>query len=264
MNGFPPSRGKTSGLQVRLESDEGAGESAPRRTSKEITMKTNNWWGKTLRFLGIVLMALTGGFTLLGGIGTTCAALFPIKWASMAPLAPFQWLYILFVVTGIFLGVWGIRATVQLIRGTDTSYRDALTVLLAGLVVGAIHILVSRALRGKSMPVDAVVYTDILTLAVFLLFRIPAIWKGVDFRKGDRRANIRAGGAAAILLGLLTLTIQYSMGSTHTWDGVNYADAFNTVMTLSGAGLLLLGAGLCAGVGRVRATGSLVVRHRSI
>jgi hypothetical protein len=213
-------------------------------------MSTNTWWGKTLRFLGIVLMALTGGFTLLGGIGTTCAALFPGKWESMAPLAPFQWLYILFVVLGIFLGVLGIRATVRLIRGMEKSYRDALIVLIAGVVIGVIHIFVSRALRGKSMPVDAVVYTNILTLGVFLLFRIPFLWKGVDFRKGDRKTNNLAGGAAAILLGILTLTIQSIMGPTHTWNGVNYADAFNIAMNITGLGLLLFGAVILVGVER--------------
>ncbi len=227
-------------------------------------MSKNTWWGKTLRFIGIVLMALTGGFTLLGGIGTTCAALFPARWESMRPLAPFQWLYILFVAVGIFLGVLGIRTTVRLIRGADNSYRDALIVLAAGVAIGAIHIFVSRTLRGKSMPVDAVVYTNLLTLAIFVLFRIPAIWQGVDFKKGDRNSNTLAGGAAAILLGLLTLTIQYTMGSTHTWNGVNYADAFKAVMTLSGAGLLLLGTGICAGVSRVRTTGKLIVRNRSV
>jgi hypothetical protein len=213
-------------------------------------MSHNSFVAKSLRFIGIVLMALTGGFTLLGGIGTGCAALFPTRWESMEPLASFQWLYILFVLMGIYLGVLGIRATVRLIKGMDKSYREALIVLIAGVVLGAVHIFVSRALRGKSMPVDAVVYTNILTLAVFLLFRIPFLWKGVDFRKGDPKTNTMAGGAAAILLGLMTLTIQYTMGSTHTWGGVNYADAFNTFMTLTGAGLLLLGAAILAGLNR--------------
>lgn len=225
-------------------------------------MSTDTWWGKTLRFLGIVLMALTGGFTLLGGIGTTCAALFPMKWESMAPLAPFQWLYILFVVTGIFLGVLGIRATIMLIRGMDQSYRQALLVLIAGVVIGSIHIFVSRALRGKSMPVDAVVYTNILTLAVFLLFRIPLIWQGVDFGKGDRKANNLAGGAAAILLGMLTLTIQYTMGPTHTWNGVNYADAFNIAMSITGLGLLLFGAGILSNMRKVEGTGDKLLSQK--
>lgn len=204
-------------------------------------MSRNTWWGKTLRFIGIVLMALTGGFTLLGGIGTTCAALFPTRYESMTPLAPFQWLYILFVLTGIAIGVWGIWATVRLVRGTPDSYRMSLTALVVGLAVGGFHIYMSRLLRGKSMPVDAVVYMTVLTLAVFLLLRIPAIWQGANFEKGDRRDNNLAGGAAAILLGLMTLTIQYTMGSTHTWSGVNYADAFNLLMTSAGLSLLLLG-----------------------
>jgi hypothetical protein len=189
-------------------------------------------------------MALTGGFTFLGGVGTTCAALFPTKYESMAALASFQWLYILFVLTGIVLGVMGIRATILLVKGADKSYRDALIALIAGVVIGVLHILVSRALRGKSMPVDAVVYTTVLTLAIFLLFRIPSVWQGVDFTKAKSRDNIKAGGAAAILLGLVTLTIQYTIGPTHTWGGVNYADAFNTSMTMIGLACLLLGAGL--------------------
>src|SRR5512134_4131326 len=129
-------------------------------------MSRNTWWGKTLRFIGIVLMALTGGFTLLGGIGTSCAALFPTRWESMAPLASMQWLYILFVLTGVALGVWGIQATVKLVRGTSDAYMASLKVLVAGAAIGGLHIYVSRLLRGKSMPVDMVVYMTLLTLIV--------------------------------------------------------------------------------------------------
>ena len=207
-------------------------------------MLKNSFFAKFLRFIGIVLMALTGGFTLLGGIGTTCAALFPTKYDSMTALAPFQWLYILFVLTGIVIGIMGIRAAILLIKGTDKSYRDALISLIAGVVIGFIHIFVSQALRGKSMPVDAVVYTTVFTLIIFLLFKIPIIWQGVDFSKGDAKSNKSAGSAAAILLGLMTLTIQYMMASTHTWDGVNFANVFNTSLTLIGGGLILAGLGL--------------------
>jgi hypothetical protein len=217
-------------------------------------MSTNSFFAKLLRFIGIVLMALTGGFTLLGGIGTICAALFPTNWESMAPLASFQWLYILFVLAGIAIGIMGVRATIMLVKGADKSYKDALVALIAGVVVGIIHILVSRALRGKSMPVDAVVYTTILTLVIFLLFKIPAIWQGVDFTKAKASDNRKAGGAAAIAMGLFTLTVQYTMGSTHTWGGVNYADAFNTSMTVIGIGLLLLGAGVFVSLRYVKGT----------
>lgn len=208
-------------------------------------MQANSFFAKFLRFAGIVLMGLTAGFTLLGGAGTSCVAFNPTGFSeSMALLAPMQWLYILFVLVGVALGVLGIRATVMLVKGREKAYRDALVVLLAGVVVGVIHIAVSRALRGKSMPVDAVVYMTVLTLVVFLLFRIPAIWQAVDFSKGSPRANRPAGGAAAIILGALALTIPVWMGPTHTWGGVNYADAFNTVMTLAGAAGILGGLGL--------------------
>ncbi len=162
----------------------------------------------------------------------------------MTPLASFQWLYIFFVLSGIAIGVWGIWATVKLVRGTSDAYRISLYALVTGAVIGGFHIYMSRMLRGKSMPVDAVVYVTVLTLAVFLLLRIPLIWKGVNFENGDRKSNRMAGGAAPILLGLMTLTIQYTMGPTHTWNGINYANAFNVLLTTTGLGLLLLGATL--------------------
>jgi hypothetical protein len=203
-------------------------------------MSQNSFFAKALRFIGIVLMALTAGFTLLGGVGTTCAALFPTNWDSMAPLATFQWLYILFVLTGIAIGIAGIRATVLLVKGAPKAYRDTLYALIAGIVIGSIHILVSRALRGKSMPVDAVVYTTVLTLVIFLLFRIPAIWQGVDFAHARSGGNL-TGGAAAIVVGIFTFFIQYFMAPTHTWNGVNYADAFHVSMSITGAALMLGG-----------------------
>lgn len=228
-------------------------------------MSTNNFISKFLRFIGILLMGFTGGFTLLGGVGTTCAALFPTKYASMTALAPFQWLYILFVVAGVALGLWGLWATIKLVRGTSDSYLMSMQALIAGVLIGGVHIYMSRMLRGKSMPVDAVVYTTVLTLAVFLILRIPYIWQGVDFSKGKTKSNLPAGGAAAIMLGLMTLTIQYTMGSTHTWGGVNYADAFNTSMTVIGVGLLLLGMGLIISVVNVwERAGKLLVWQRSV
>jgi hypothetical protein len=216
-------------------------------------MSQNSFFAKTLRFIGIVLMALTGGFTLLGGIGTTCAALFPTRFGSMAALAPFQWLYILFVLVGVGIGVWGIWATVKLVKGKSDAYQQSIMALVSGTVIGFLHIYMSRMLRGSSMPVDAVVYTTVLTLVVFLLFRIPGIWQRVNFDKTDNRT---AGGAAAIILGVFTFTIQYTMGSTHTWGGVNYADGFNLGMTITGIGLLLLGAGFLFSMDKIRVWGN--------
>lgn len=210
-------------------------------------MSPNSVLAKILRFLGIVFMALTGGFTLLGGVGTSCAAFNPLNpsWVdSMGPLARLQGLYIFYVLAGVALGLAGIWTVVLLVRGAPQAYRTALIVLLSGLVVGVIHMATSRWLRGKSMPVDAVVYTTAITLVLFLLFRLPGIWQGVDFTRGKGKSNQMAGGVAAIILGLLSLTISYTMSATHTWGGVNYAAAFEVTTTLLGAGSCLFGLAL--------------------
>lgn len=201
--------------------------------------------GKVLRVIAIVFMGLTAVFTLMGGIGTTCVALAAEKFDTMAVLAPYQWLYILFVLTTVAIGVMGVRAVVLLIRGKANAYRYALIALIAGVVVGVIHMAVSRALRGSSMPVDMVVYTTILTLMIFLALRIPGIWDRVNFSGAKKGENETAGGMAAIAVGCLALTIQVWMAPTHTLAGVNYADAFHPVMIISGISLILTGIGLC-------------------
>jgi hypothetical protein len=212
-------------------------------------MERNSGGAKFLRLLGIILMGITAAFTLLGGAGTTCIALaaenFGEKWA---PLVPYKWLYILFVVLTLAIGVMGIRAVVHLIQGKASAYRSSLIALILGIVVGAIHMAVSRSLRGGSMPVDGVVYTTVLTLIVFLIFRIPAIWQGVNFEKPSNNHDLPRNAAAITLLfcSLLTLTVQFWAGPTHMIEGVNYADAWHLQLTVFGWLLFLGGVMLLA------------------
>ncbi len=208
-------------------------------------MKPESGFAKFLRFIGILFMALTAAVTVMAGVGTSCVAFAPNNWSeSMAKIAPYQWLYILYVLVTIAIGVLGIRAVVMLAKGRQGAYKAALLALVLGLVVGVIHMITSRSLRGSSMPVDGIVYITVLTLVIFLVFRIPAIWSGVDYTKAPRKEGKKSGGAAAIVTGTLCLTIQFFMAPTHTWGGVNYADAFNTTMTIVGTGLVLMGIGL--------------------
>ena len=211
-------------------------------------MSTNSFLAKFLRFIGIALMGLTAAFTLLGGAGTTCVAINPTGFGeSMAPLAKFQWLYVLFVLAGVAIGVWGIRATIKLVRGTSDSYLTSIKALVAGAAVGGLHIYVSRLLRGKSMPVDAVVYTTILTLVIFLIFRIPGIWRGVNFDKGFNNGN--TGGLAAsitlILVGVSVLALPFMMTETHTFvaGGINWAATWSLPLNLIGFLLIVDGLG---------------------
>ena len=201
----------------------------------------NTWWAKTLRILGIVLMSLTAAFTLLGGAGTSCVAFNPTGYGPMfASIASYQWLWILFVVIGVVVGALGIRAVVLLVRGASQAYRYALTLLIIGSILNLIHMLASRALRGSSMPVDAVFYANLLTLIVFLLFRLPGIWQGVNYEKPpeEKETGRQAASMAMAVTGVLTLTIQYLMAPTHTINGINYADVWHTTLTIIGAALL--------------------------
>lgn len=234
-------------------------------------MKRDSVISKILRWVGIVLMGLTSLFTLMGGIGTVCAALFPENFAAdseaMAALIGWEWLYILFMLVTTAIGVMMVRATVLLIKGTANAYRDTIISLVAAVVVGFIHIYASRTIRGGSMPVDMVTYTAVFTLIVFLIFRIPFIWQGVNYEKpeGAKNDNGPAAAATLVLGGIMAFTIQYLVGSTHTFGGVNYGDAFHLSMTLIGLGLVLTGALVALGEWKNRMaahSGSVAVEIR--
>jgi hypothetical protein len=202
----------------------------------------NNWWARLLRIVGIVFMSLTALFTLMGGAGTTCVALNPTGYdGKFAGIASFQWLWILFVLVGVLAGIMGVRAVVLLVKGANNAYRAALVVLLLGTAVNAVHIVASRILRGGSMPVDAVLYTNVLTLVIFLLLRIPGVWQGVNYEKpeGEKSTGKDASTAALSVCGLLALTIQYWMASTHTIGGINYSDVWHVTLALIGCGLIV-------------------------
>ena len=205
-------------------------------------MKPESGLAKFLRFIGILFMALTAAVTVLAGVGTSCVAFAPTNWGeSMAKIAPMQWLYILYVILTIAIGVLGIRAVVMLAKGRQGAYKAALLALVLGLVVGVLHMITSRNLRGSSMPVDGIVYITVLTLVIFLVFRIPTIWSGVDYTKAPRKEGKKNAGAAAIVTGVLCLTIQFFMAPTHTLGGINYADAFHATMSIVGGALILTG-----------------------
>ncbi|MBA4384417.1 MAG: hypothetical protein C0410_06750 [Anaerolinea sp.] len=204
----------------------------------------NKWWAKLLRIIGIVFMSLTAAFTLMGGAGTSCVALNPTGFGGkFAGIASFQWLWILFVLIGVAAGILGVRALVLLIKASNKAYRSAIIALLIGTIINAIHMVASRSLRGASMPVDGVLYTNVITLIVFLLFRIPGIWKCVNFENPTENEQVgrKAAAFSLMIVGLLTLTIQFMMAPTHTIDGINYSNVWHLVLSIIGVGSILAG-----------------------
>jgi hypothetical protein len=83
----------------------------------------------------------------------------------------------------------------------------------------------------------------VLTLIIFLLFRIPGIWQGVDYTRpeGEKKTGKQAAAIALGTSGLLALTVQFLMAPTHTIGGINYADVWHSTLSLLGLVLILGG-----------------------
>lgn len=201
--------------------------------------------GKSLRIVAIILLGLTAVITTLSGIGTTCVALDAAKY-EMDGIAPYQWLYLLYVLTGVTIGAIGIWATIGLIKGKSGAYRTGLIALILGLLTGGLHMVTSRALRGSSMPTDFIVYATVLTLVVFLLFRIPGIWNMLNLTYKDDDISGMGAGVAMIVGGIAALTVQYWAGANHTINGINYANVWHTQIAIIGWLAILPGALLLA------------------
>lgn len=203
--------------------------------------------GKALRTVAIVLFAAAAAFNLLGGIGTSCVALNPTGWsASMAQLAPFQWLYIVLMLGAIVVSAWGIAVTVGLARGRRNAYRDALVVLLLSGILAAVQTYASIALRGKGAPQNIRYYFTTLVLVVFLLLRLPPVWRLINGFTGGGQGNWRMPtGLAAFVGGLIVLTTPLWATPTHIGpDGANWVNVLRTPLLAGGVLLTLVGAGL--------------------
>jgi hypothetical protein len=203
--------------------------------------------GRILRVIGIILMALTVVFNLLGGIGTSCVALNPTGWSpAMAKLAPYQWLYILLMIVATVTAIWGIVVTVALAHGKPNAYRDALIVLVVSALAAGVQTFVSQALRGKGAPQNMRFYLTLFTLAVMLLFRLPPIWKAIGgFCRGGPRDFATPAGLAAFAGGLVALTTPLWVSPTHIGpDGVNWVGALRTPLLAGGVALAALGVAL--------------------
>ncbi len=209
--------------------------------------------GRVLRTIAIILLALATSFNLLGGIGTFCVASNPTGWGpDMAKLASMQWLYILLMIAAIVVSVWGIVVTVALARGKETAYRDALIVLIASMVIAGVQTFVSIALRGKGAPQNMRFYFTTLVVIVFLLLRLPPVWKLIGgFTAGGKGGFATPTGLAAFWSGLIVLTTPLWASPTHIGpDGAQWVNVIRTPLLLGGALLALVGIGLLVWSGR--------------
>ena len=201
---------------------------------------------RAARIVAIVLMAATALVTLVSGAGTYCAAFNPEAYDSMAALVPFKWLYQIFVVVTVGLGLAGAVVVYGLIRGRTWSYRAALITLVTISVAAGVHILTSRLLRGKSMPNDLRLYVAALTLLVFVV--LPRLWKGI-FTGADAGGNggpRTAAGLSLCVAGLLAVTAPAWASAGHWLHGQNRVLEWLGPLLVGGSALLLAGLGRLA------------------
>jgi len=200
--------------------------------------------GRILRIIAIILMAGATIFNLLGGIGTFCVASNPTAWGpSMAKLASYQWLYVFLMIAAIVVSAWGIVVTIALARGKPHAYRNALIVLVVSMILAGVQTFVSIALRGKGAPQNMRFYLTTLVLIVFLLLRLPPLWKLIDgFAPSGKRDFATPAGLAAFWGGLIALTTPLWAGPTHIGpDGAQWVNVIRTPLLLGGALLMLVG-----------------------
>jgi hypothetical protein len=182
---------------------------------------------------------------LLGGIGTSCAAFLTEQYPDYMALIDegMQWLYQGLVITTVLIGLAGIWVIIELIRGKQNAFRDALIVLVIGTILAGIQYYFSQQLFGKAAPANMKFYFNVASLILFLIFLIPGVKQMVNYSREDRENDKdTAGGLAAIAMGVLILTTPIWAGPSHTSQGENWVDLLHTELILSG--ILLLGLGI--------------------
>jgi hypothetical protein len=199
---------------------------------------------KIIRIVAIILLGMTAAMNLLGGIGTTCAAFSNNVGYRMAfkEIMDYRWLYQILVVTTILIGLAGIWGLIKLVRGGPNIYRDVLIILVVGCIFAGVHYFASMTLRGKAAPANVKFYINILTLIVFLLFKLPGIREKVNFSTpGGKNETNAAGGITAIMAGALMLTVFHWAGPSHTFFQQNWTYVFYVPLVAVGTGLILWG-----------------------
>ncbi len=208
--------------------------------------------GRVLRTIAIVFLGLTAAMNILGGIGTTCAAFgFTMVYRrAFADLHEYKWLYQALVITTVLIGIAGAWATYALAKGKDKAFRNTIIILVIGTILGAVQFIASMQLRGEATPANVKFLINAATLVFFLVLRIPSIWQHIDFSEPkDRIDGATAGGMAAIVAGLLVLTVPTWAASSHTYEGTNWVLVIKQPLEISGLLMVIGGIALLTRVG---------------
>ncbi len=197
---------------------------------------------RILRAVAVVFMGLAAAMNILGGIGTMCVAFFTRNYPSMRELLDYQWLYQALTVVTIGIGVACVWSIMELARGWKHAHRNAIVLLLLGVIASGVHVYASLALRGRAVPADIKFYVNTAVLLLFIVLKLPGVRQRVDFSKPAPDADrATSGGLAAIIVGAVVLTTELWVGRSHVFQGQNWVRMLHAPLILTGAILILGG-----------------------
>lgn len=203
--------------------------------------------GRILKIVAILFMGMTTAMNVIGGAGTSCVAFSDNIGYRMAfkELMDVRWVYQVLVVTTVLIGIAGIWSTIKLIRGGSKVYKTAVIILAVGTVLGAIHYFTSLGLRGKAAPANVKFYLNVITLLIFLALNLPGIRNRIDFSAGGSGKSTKsaAAGMAAMVIGIITLTVFDWAAPSHTLNGENWVYVFYTPLMVFGTAFFVGGLG---------------------
>jgi len=199
--------------------------------------------GKGLRIASIVFMGMTAAMNILGGIGTVCAAFLTKDFPPLWDFYDYRFLYQGLMIATILVGIAGAWVIGRLVKGGPKALRNALIMLLVGTAVSATQYFSSlRITEGEGgTPANIKFFTNALTLIFFLILALPSMRKLVDFSKPmGRGEKSAASGLTAFIAGVIMLTINVWVGTSHTFQGANWVDVLKTPL-IAGGSLLTIG-----------------------
>lgn len=204
---------------------------------------------KIVRIVALAAFSFAAVFNLLGGLGTSCVAINPGRFESMASLAPYASLYWIFTAAGAASGLYGIIAVMSLGRRASRAVRHALISLLVQLGVAGTHAYTSLALRGSGAPADM---RAIVTLIALILIAI-GIRLGAFNPTEEEPAEAMPDGSGptaeitgcAFGASSILLVMERLMALTHTFDGTNYASEWHVGLLVGGLATLGVGTTAC-------------------
>jgi len=214
-----------------------------------------------VRGAAVLLMTLTTVFHIIGGIGAVCVSFGGPDYRPAMPYIPYQHIYQPITIAVMILGFVFVILTYAMFRGERWAVWTAIGLMALSLIITYIRMRYSLMIRGGTAPTNVRFYITIVTFLYMVITQIPGIRNKVDWKRplGKTGPYSTPGGLALMVAGLFTALSPWGVGSSHVFDGVNYAMIMMKPLVITGSLFMLTGAGLLLSVRLGRPVDELLV-----